>query len=108
MTTKISEPTPGPWTQHGATKIVSWGHGAVAIVAMARIGGTTNMIREADPTDDAWDEAMANARVIAAAPDLLDALKDILSSCPCDWDITTEFLAAYEKSKAAIAKAEGR
>nr|OAP95151.1 hypothetical protein A4U53_18185 [Rhizobium leguminosarum] len=45
-------------------------------------------------------EALANARLIAAAPDLLDALKGLLSSPTHEgWQ---------GEARAAIAKAEGR
>ena len=41
----------------------------------------------------------ANARLIAAAPDLLEALKTIVSHCD---------KYSLEKARAAIAKAEGK
>jgi len=50
--------------------------------------------------------ALANARLIAAAPDLLSALKDLLFNCDHGnglnaWEKTKE------KARAAISKAEG-
>lgn len=52
-------------------------------------------------------EAMANARLIAAAPELLQALKRVLSSIPITGTSTA---LAYDIRDAAraIAKAEGR
>jgi len=45
------------------------------------------------------DECMANAYLIAAAPEMYEALKEVLASkCPCD---------AFVKGRKAIAKAEG-
>ena len=54
-------------------------------------------------------ESLANARLIAAAPDLLAALRAVMA-CPDlsrnDWDHDT--MAVLRQSLAAIAKAEGR
>ena len=51
------------------------------------------------------EEAMANARLIAAAPDLLEALGELLNT-PLDCDVKTR-LAVISKCNAAIAKAKG-
>jgi hypothetical protein len=110
--------TPGPW-------IVYSGHTVVPLCdAAKKLGGSVDPDREAanyakvihgmgncDAGSDypefhrsrvLKDEAEANARLIAAAPELLDALKDILaiSEIPA--------CATREKAVAAIAKAEGR
>ena len=89
--------TPGPWFITGSmTKYVE-----------ARIPG--RMIQEVaacGPTaaDDGYGEQqMANARLIAAAPELLEALESVLENC-LDSD---GLAAAYEKARAAIAKAKG-
>lgn len=47
------------------------------------------------------EEGMANALLVAAAPDLLEALKGILT-------ITDRNHVVWEKARAAIAKAEGK
>ena len=49
------------------------------------------------------DEGDANTRLIAAAPDLLDALSDLFKAIEEDWNVTL-YLAKAEK---AIAKAIG-
>jgi hypothetical protein len=55
-----------------------------------------------DMTDD---EAKANARLIAAAPELLEALEKALNESGCDGDqCGTEW---HELARAAIAKAKG-
>ena len=51
---------------------------------------------------DELETARLNARLIAAAPDLLDALKAWVSAADDDADY-----AAMKKAEAAIAKAEG-
>ena len=51
-------------------------------------------------------EWQANLQLIAAAPELLAALKAIQQSCPTDNDVTRDFNAAWGLLEAAIAKAE--
>ncbi len=57
-------------------------------------------------------DALANARVIAAAPDLLEACEDLLlvvrEYVPNNTDAWVRTSAQIERAKAAIAKAEGR
>jgi len=84
--------TPGPWTA------VADG-GSVLIVTAAR-GNTMRVV-----DDSPREEAAANARLIAAAPELLAALKEMLSS-PTYGNEPSE--SAVELAIAAIAKAEGR
>jgi len=61
-----------------------------------------------DAPDYEWnDQQRANARLIAAAPDLLEALKAMNQAWMCnvewhDWE------ASVKQAEAAIAKAEGR
>ena len=50
---------------------------------------------------------IANAHLIAAAPDMLEALEAIEKSCPTDDDVTKEFYAAWKKLESAIRKAKG-
>ena len=48
------------------------------------------------------DIALGNARLIAAAPTLAEALRALLETCPCDPDITDDFLAANAAARAAL------
>lgn len=50
----------------------------------------------------------ANARLIAAAPDLLAAAKAVFETCPVDYDINARWQATWDALVAAIAKAEGK
>ena len=84
--------TPGPWTfvQGGSGNFPTWN---------VRIG--SNLITL--PFASSMDTLDADARLIAAAPDLLEALNDILNGHG-DPDIPE---AALAKARAAIAKATG-
>lgn len=74
----MSKPTPGPWKR----KIKS------VLIPIAPYEWA-----------EAYGGSIANARLIAAAPDLLEALQDL-----CD---TLGECGMTEKARAAIAKAEG-
>ena len=84
--------TPGPWEIHPYADNEGDIHGGDGkLVCMMRQGDT-------DPEDD-WS---ADARLIAAAPDLLAALKELVDDCDglLGWNC--------DPAKRAIAKAEGR
>ena len=49
---------------------------------------------------EGWDEALANARLIAAAPEMLEALRNLTHPMASDEDL--------QHALAVIAKAEGR
>ena len=82
--------TPGPWHTYKT------GDGTEAAIADANGDGL------------AWcaipdrEQSAANARLIATAPELLDALKEMVAGDE------SRFMPGYLSAKAAIAKAEGR
>lgn len=83
--------TPGPW-------IIQWGRQGTQPLSIHNndVNIVTGMGRKAHP------EAVQNARLIAAAPDLLEALQAVASygsMTGADW--------VCEKVDAAIAKATG-
>ena len=86
----MSKHTPGPWqwTQHFDPTISIYKDGFGQIARLY---------------DSSAGTGKANARLIAAAPDLLDALQSIIE------DIDSEFGTDcdYNKARAAIAKATG-
>jgi len=106
----MSKHTPGPWYQNKANPLVICAPDGFAdpwYVAEA----TTNCGHSEDQTE-------ANARLIAAAPDLLEALvaldDDWTSDFPDGPDTQLKFvkfadetLAIWRKARAAIAKAKG-
>jgi len=84
--------TPGPWGVNTATDSFGWVNHAI------------NWGRNYGE-----EENQANARLIAAAPELLEALIDVLEACdglgPCDCGASST--CAICKAQAAIAKAKG-
>lgn len=84
----MAQHTPGPWD-------VSFGRNDAAIHA----GGTIAMI------EDVMTGWRANARLIAAAPELLAALGDIVASS--DANCGDSLANAIRTAKDAIAKAKG-
>lgn len=115
--------TPGPWVVRTA------GHGAAGGVVVDELwvgkpaGDTADDIAIAsdirNPYADQLDHvAEANAALIAAAPDLLEACKRLEMACmrlgihfsrgTHEGKHTDEALEAINQARAAIAKAEGR
>jgi hypothetical protein len=99
----MSKHTPGPWfvdkapSTLGGNGFSVHGHGGAAMICTAFPGGSTDRIESV---------AEANARLIAAAPDLLDALQGLVALLPdpeLDADeVQREYVLV---AKAAIAKA---
>jgi hypothetical protein len=104
--------TPGPWfIDESKGPILQGGAKAtVGVWAQARFDEACDSDDdEIEPEDEKWvcgawgtlsHEDIANARLIAAAPDLLEALEDLLSGrdSDIDWRVA---------ARAAIAKAKG-
>lgn len=86
--------TPGPWMTGGYTVTANNGNLLVA-----------KLYREQKLQDA---ESDANARLIAAAPDMMEALKRIQAAfaAPTEW--TSKIATEMAGVRAAIAKAEGR
>ena len=84
--------TPGPWKMDRDRAILGQGHG-------------TRGLHGAIADVYSWvgtEEADANARLIAAAPELLEALKALSDGTTANWT------AKLNAARAAIAKAQGR
>jgi hypothetical protein len=94
--------TPGPW-------ILSESDSAASSFGIADANGSSIASVGDGRHDGAPEESAANARLIAAAPDLLDAcmtLAEVASDSVelGDWP---ELIKAIEQADAAIAKADG-
>lgn len=85
--------TPGPWTQGYSNegKCCVW------------LNGKTEPISDLGDDDDWIDcNTEENARLIAAAPELLEALVDLYQSIDSCCELTPEVM---KKARAAVAKA---
>jgi hypothetical protein len=92
----MSKHTPGPWLLHG--RITQGNH-----LPCSAVTAKTLIAKVYSEAYNDIDEETANAILIAAAPELLEALKEFVEWIEQgDYDIS--FLA---KAQAAIAKAEG-
>lgn len=109
----MSGHTPGPWLAADAISscvglpVVKSGEGGGRLIC--------NVNHAHDPMhgkvagDDAFNrEALSNARLIAAAPDMLDALEQALLHIEVDESTHGRPFAAGNVIRAAIARAEGR
>lgn len=98
-----SKHTPGPWkwwTTHEGSHRINPEEGGLVIASC-------------DTRNPFSYEQEANARLIAAAPDLLEALKDLLDTsvwADAEGNVTIRLSGepAVKRAIAAIAKAEGR
>lgn len=98
----MANPTPGKWQQSG--NIIYSENGVICELSEIRKGTTINH-QPIDIGSPDWDEAMANGRIIIAAPELLAALKAIIETC--NVRIDDPRCKYFDAARAAIAKAEG-
>lgn len=92
----INDHTPGPWHAHPAIR-------AGEFVVTAESGGFAPLARVKGDKRSTLNSAHANARLMAAAPDLLDALLAMLDSCH-DVERNEDVIAAVDLSIRAINK----
>ena len=93
--------TPGQWSIEDCTPGESTG-------LCFAINSENNVIAR---TTDGWKEAQANARLIAAAPEMLKVLQEILEPCPVKgylgkYDHRRTY-KARKKARAILDKVEG-
>lgn len=98
----MSNHTPGPWrvlstreTRVGGPRITAEGSTPFRSVAIADVWGNE-------------DETLANARLIAAAPELLEAIKLCVATLDGNFGPNHRNAPAIDAAVAVIAKAEGR
>lgn len=102
--------TPGPWTTLTYDPILRCKLIDAYFVVIDKLGGRVARV-EPRSTDE---EEIANAKLIAAAPDLLDACRAIAreydaETATRDWPTANDFASfCIEQAQAAIAKAEGQ
>lgn len=102
----MSNHTPGPWFVGGVRQKLA-GQQALGIFRFNAEGNRDENIASVwyDPRDGA---GTPDARLIAAAPDLLEALKAMLPEANAEEQHCRPSFETCEKARAAIAKAEGR
>lgn len=85
---------PAPWEIHGATNVTAGDAYYICELNVAKLG---------------FDQAAANARLIAAAPDMLKVLESTLDWIIDEVEDTTQGRALYQSDiMDAIAKAKGQ
>jgi hypothetical protein len=90
--------TPGPWVYHYSPYI---GHNDEEIPAFELHGDEAKICDTNE--DQPWEEQEANARLIAASPELLEAAEKVVSR----WE-KGDLAEAVRELDAAIATAKGR
>ena len=86
----MNKHTPGPWSFYDDSN-----DGKTNRIEIVAIGKTVARIYHSVP-----DKDLPNARLIAAAPDLLESLAFVIRGVPDTWE-------GVQKARAAIAKATG-
>ena len=97
----MSEHTPGPWHYGGIARIYAYHEGPHKFLHSRVVS-----LVPAAELENGEDERRANARLIAAAPELLAALKDLYGVAVGSETILPR--ALLEAAAAAISKAEGK
>lgn len=99
--------TPGPWKLREVTQLVYWGKIYTGTKSIAQV----QLWEHGKASGD--EEARANAHLIAAAPELLEALKGIANANQQDWDEALRSPEDFKRWAQSLAnhvvnKAEGR
>ena len=101
MKTETAKHTPGPWVNGIRDRWVREQSRGTTVARICEDQG------DLDETPRSIGEVVANARLIAAAPDLLRALMEIVSAA--DAHASGEYIRGIlDPARAAIANAEGR
>ncbi len=100
----MSEHTPGPWKTAARIRGGCWTDIIASRRHVAEVSSISNLTNHAE-----YVEQEANARLIAASPDLLKACKDLLTAISIDKRTREgDYGHDRERVRVAIAKAEGR
>ena len=109
--TAAAKHTPGQWTvDEDRGHIIGPDFGAIGASTVAIVSRLHNTRGDDDPQTMRL-RGEANARLIAAAPDLLNALRDVLNMHAMDGHMQGTFYrdttGAMQRARAAIARATG-
>lgn len=97
--------TPGPWEWECDNDCIPDGDGGSYLVEFEILRGKDR--QEILRADDRFYRSDEDARLIAAAPDLLDALQSYLAWADKTICLDADLRAIRENARAAIAKATG-
>lgn len=103
----MSAHTPGPWAVNAGEPTLVYDprnpedESAIAVTYDVESGDRFSWPRDAD-------EAEANARLIAAAPELLRLFRALDEKLPCDWALPSGACDVLAELRAAADAAEGR
>ena len=97
----MSSFTPGPWED------VSYGTNARNGIAHVKTSSSCEMTIDCTRSGKDFGVDRANARLVAAAPDLLEALRKCAAVCSGQTMHKSGLIDALESARAAIAKATG-
>lgn len=100
LPTEKESHTPGPWVCFYKDKYKEW-HVGVPL-------STDSMKLALFPDGCPTDNPAADCRLIAAAPELLEALKALMPEGDGWYDGTMDHMPGVKLARLAIAKAEGR
>lgn len=104
----MSQHTPGPWFVHDFSEAPGFANPSPADVTVSCDHPATITVASMDRAMTATlGEARANAHLIAAAPELLTALKWFIDDIDGTRTRMLDFKRNVELARAAIAKAEG-
>lgn len=95
----MSKYTKGPWKVDGKTELC-----ITNVDDLSRFIGSASIMGNKDNCKESYEEAKANARLMAAAPDLLEALEEI-ASWTMRFQVKDHPIARMAQN--AIAKARG-
>lgn len=100
----MSEHTPGPWATDAVGEYVFADGGSHPVAQVRGYGHYCKMFGD---EEQAVNRMSANARLIAAAPELLEALESLYSRVRKDKDAKKWWEYEQKMARAAIAKARG-
>lgn len=102
MTDIPTPPTPGPWRVLSTESLASVSvYSSTTSYSIAAVWAKRGRFH---PTRASWEEARANARLISAAPDLWEALSEVLED---GYVMRSMKPAVLAKARAALDKADG-
>jgi hypothetical protein len=111
--------TPGPWTTYGLNEYDCPGVESKSSESISIVVFGNSLDENAGVLGRTVEEAKANARLIAAAPELLEALENIIDDLTEEYQLraqsytdgeplTGALRSALDRARTAIAKAEGK